>query len=41
MYELRTQRLKEVVDSLVRLKEMGVEVKLEVVAQVLMQAASE
>lgn len=41
MYELRTQRLKEVVDSLVRLRDMGVPVQLELVAQVLMQSAEE
>lgn len=41
MYELRTQRLKELVDSAVRLKEMGCEIRLEVLAQALMQAANE
>lgn len=41
MYELRTQRLKEVVNSLVRLKELGVSVDLEVVANTLIQAVSE
>ena len=41
MYELRTQRLNEVVNSLVRLKELGVSVNLEVIANVLVQAVSE
>jgi hypothetical protein len=37
MYELETQRLNDVVSSLIRLKEMGVEVRLELVADVLMR----
>lgn len=41
MYELRTQRLKEVVDSLIRLKEMSVSVNLEVVVGMLVQAVKE
>lgn len=40
MCELRTQRQKEVVDSLIRLKEMGVSVDLEFVARVLVQLAN-
>ncbi|MGD1852777.1 MAG: hypothetical protein ACFB2W_00865 [Leptolyngbyaceae cyanobacterium] len=41
MYELKTQRLKEVVDSLVRLKEMGAPVNLERVVHTLMQSVNE
>ena len=41
MYELRTQRLNEVVSSLIRLKEMEAPVNLEVVVNLLVQAANE
>lgn len=41
MYELRTKRLNEVVNSLIKLRELGVEVNLEVVATSLVNALNE
>lgn len=41
MYELRTQRLKDVVDCLVRLKDLGATINLQVVADMLVQAIDE
>jgi hypothetical protein len=41
MYELKTQRLEAIVNSLVRLKELGVEVQIEVVVERLLRAIEE
>ena len=41
MYDLKTKRLNDVVNSLLRLKEMGVDVNLEAVAELLIKAVNE
>jgi len=38
MYKLRTERLKVAVDRLIRLREMGVQIEMEVIAEQLMSA---
>ena len=41
MYQLRTERLQAIVDSLIRLRELGVEVDFEIIANRLIESLDE